>query len=425
VEFYDYFPAHGTTRRARPNTRSSRSAFPSNALDIQRKIESGHRRNILSLAYVAAYAASESVYRKYPDPMTDENGVAKIFNGSIMSEAQADRDKKPKWFWLMNVANDSVWYPYIMSEFARALDDKPGDLVSFDGFEIDTYGDSADTRFYAKGSRRNGDLLRDVLRDFVRDVQTVTHKIKPHGLVSFNSVNEFGVEQMYDVTDFLFLEIWRSHTNHLEDLVDTCFRHRVPRGQRVVLKVYPADMTPGQTTWPANSLRRVLGATMTGAGSLMVVGEPDEKAGEMHALHTLYYPDHKPLTAGNEEIVRAYYALDALLLGYTHGSGVQNTNLYPEVPGCITRTYAAPTTRSLVVQLLHIGPEARWSTAAEEVPAKVNSEVNLELPGGIAPSAVYFASPTCPLCRRRSNSISKSQAASSAPCCRNYAFTAR
>jgi hypothetical protein len=94
-----------------------------------------------------------------------------------------------------------------MAEFGRALDSKPGDFVSFDGFEIDTYGDSDHARFYAKGSRRNGDLLRDVLRDFVGDVQTLTRKIKPQGLVSFNSVNEFGVEQMYDVTDFLFLEI--------------------------------------------------------------------------------------------------------------------------------------------------------------------------------------------------------------------------
>jgi hypothetical protein len=95
-----------------------------------------------------------------------------------------------------------------------------------------------------RAAKRNGDLLSEVLRDFVRDVQMLTHKIKPHALVSFNSVNEFGVEQMYDVTDFLFLEIWRGHTDKLEDLVDICFRHRAPRSQRVILKVYPADMSP-------------------------------------------------------------------------------------------------------------------------------------------------------------------------------------
>jgi dextranase len=396
VEFYDYFPGHGYYAPREAQYRFEPFGTQINALDIQRKIQAGHKRNILSLAYVAAYAASESIYRQHPYPMTDNRGIPKIFNGGIMTEDEADRQKKAKWFWLMNVADDSPWHKYIMSEFGRALDDAPGDLVSFDGFEIDTYGDSADSRFYAANSRRNGDLLSEVLRDFVRDVQTLTHKSKRHGLVSFNSVNEFGVEQMYDVTDFLFLEIWRGHTDKIEDLVDICFRHRAPRSQRVVLKLYPADMDPGHTSWPAGTLRRVLGATMTGAGSLMVVGEPDESKNEMHALNTLYYPDHRPLPSGNTELLRDYYRHDALLLGYTHGHDVVNTNLEYSVPDCITRTFAAPAKYSLVVQLLHTGHEKRWSAHAPLPSPILNSEVSLDLPAGVAPRRVYFASPDVP-----------------------------
>lgn len=55
----------------------------------------------------------------------------------------ADAAGRPKWFWLMNIADDSPWHAHIMDEFRGTLDDEPGDLVSFDGFEVDTYGDNA------------------------------------------------------------------------------------------------------------------------------------------------------------------------------------------------------------------------------------------------------------------------------------------
>jgi hypothetical protein len=135
---------------------------------------------------------------------------------------------------------------------------------------------------------------------------------------------------------------------------------------------------------------------MTGAGSLMVVGEPDESKGEIHALSTLYYPDHRPLPPGNETLLRDYYRHDALLLGYTHGRDVVNTDLEQPVPDCISRTYAAPQKRALIVQLLHTGTEKRWSVDAPLPAPKVNSEVSLDLPGGVAPRNVFFASPDVP-----------------------------
>ena len=396
VEFYDYFPAHGYYAPKESRYRFEPFGIAINAVDIQRKIAAGHERNILSIAYIAAYAASESVYRQFPFPMTDEKGSPKIFNGEIMSEEKAAREGKPKWFWLMNVAGDSPWHAHMMGELRRALDDDPADLVSFDGFEIDTYGDSPDTKFYAQGSRRNGDPLRDVLHDFVRDVGSLTHEVKPGGLVSFNSVNEFGVEQMYDVTDFLFLEIWRFHTDQLGALVDLCVQNRAARRQRVVLKMYPADMQPKQSAWPANALRRVLGAAMTGGGSLMVAGEPDEKTGAMHGLNTMFYPDHQPLPAGNEDLLRAYYRHDAMLLGYTHGRDVFNTDVQVSLPGCIARTFAAPLNRALVVQFLHYGEDSKWSSDAPPPTPMVNQEVSVPLPGGVAPKAVFYASPDVP-----------------------------
>ena len=393
VEYYDYFPAHGSYAPRDAEYRFEPFGTRINGRDIKAKMAAGRRRNILSLAYISAYAASASVYQKHPYPMTDELGVPKVFNGEIMTEARADQLHLPKWFWLTNIAADSPWRHYIMADLARALDDAPEDLLSFDGFEIDTYGDAAETRFYAKGSSRNGDLLVNVLHDFVGDVHALTRKMKSNGLVAVNNVNEFSGERMHDVTDFLFLEIWRSHAGQLEDLVDICNRHREPLRQRVVLKLYPADMEPKQVAWPPATLARILGATLTGGGTLMVVGEPDERHSVMHGLNSLYYPDHHPLRSGNEELLRAYHEHDALMLGYTHGRNVYNIRRDVMVADCITRVYAAPQKQSLVVQFLHAGTNRNWSEEGSSPRPKINFPIAMDLPGGVEPREVFFASP--------------------------------
>lgn len=393
VEFYDYFPAHGLYAPTEKEYKYEPFGIPISGEIVRQKIQASQERGILSLAYVAAYAASESVYRKHPHPMTDEKGAPKIFNGDIMTEPEADQQKKPKWFWLMNVAEDSPWHTHVLGEFRRALDESPADLFSFDGFEIDSYGDKPDTRFFAQGSRRNGDLLVDVLHDFVGQVERLTHEVKPEGLVSFNSVNEFGAELMKDVTDFQFLEIWRFYTDELEELTDICLRQREPKQQRVILKLYPADMQPKQTSWPAGTLARILGATMTGAGSLMVVGEPDAKNRTMHGLNSLFYPDHAAVRSGNHELLAAYYRHDALLYGYTHGTGVIHVPMSIPFADGFTRTFAAADRKTLAVQILRLGPDRRWSSPMPW-PEPLR-EARLEIPkiGDAVPSRMLFSSP--------------------------------
>jgi len=397
MEFYDYFPAHGIYAPTEEAYAFEPFGIPINGLDIKRKIDAGHERNILAIAYVAAYAASESVYRKHPHPMTDAAGTPKIFSyGQVLTEAEADRLGKPKWFWLMNVADDSPWHQYILGEFVRAMDGSPGDIVSFDGFEIDTYGDSPDTRFHAAGSRRDGDRLSEVLKDFVGDIQKVVRDTKPHGLVSFNSINEFGAAEMVDVTDFLFMEIWRFYTTQLNELVDICHRNRAARNQRVVLKLYPVDMETKQTAWPPGTLAKILGATMTGGGSLMVVGEPDEQNKVVRGLNSMFYPDHQPLVSGNEELIRAYYRHDAMWLGFTHGKGVHNTRIDAKAEGCTTRTYAAPEHESLVVQLFRPGSDDRWTSGAPMPEPATDLKVTVPVPGGARPSRLIYTSPDHP-----------------------------
>jgi hypothetical protein len=392
VEFYDYFPAHGDYAPQAEEYRFEPFGIEIRAEDVRRKIEAGRKAGILSLAYVAAYAASPSIYKNFPYPMTDRDGNPKIFNGRIMTEAEARAAGKPVWFYLMNIAEGSPWRSYILDEFRRALDDGPEDWANFDGFEIDTYGDQADTVFYAPRSPRNGDLLQDVLRDFVKEVGVITREVNPRGLVSFNSVNEFGATEMAGVTDFFFLEIWREHADRLEDLADIAYDLRRPNRQRTVLKLYPSDLKPGAPVWPAESLRRVLGAAMTGGGTLMVAGEPDEE-GRMHGLNTLYYPDHQPLGAENEEILRRYYRHDALHYGYTHGRQVRNAYLDVRAPGCIVRSFAAPDKKALVVSLLRTNGEARWSVSVAETSPLRPYHLHIHVPHGVRPDRVLYSSP--------------------------------
>jgi hypothetical protein len=132
---------------------------------------------------------------------------------------------------------------------------------------------------------------------------------------------------------------------------------------------------------------------MTGGGTLMVVGEPDAERGVLHGLRSLYYPDHRPLAAGVENLLRAYYRHDALLFGYTHGKEVFNADLAISAPGLLTRSYEARDRRALVVQFLRTGEEARWTIAQPLPKPEKDVPVSVTLPATFAPTAVYFVTP--------------------------------
>lgn len=393
VEFYDYFPAHGRYAPTERFYAFEPFGIKIDAFDVRDKIEAGRRRNILSIAYVAAYAASESVYREFPHPMTTADGVPLIFNGQIMPEDQADREGKPKWFWIMNIAPDSPWHTHVLDEFRRSLDESSDSVVTFDGFEVDTYGDNPEDLFHAPGSAYDGELRRDVLRKFMADVSAMTRKVKPHGLVSFNSVNEFGVEGMYDTTDFLFMEIWKFHADHLAQLTDISRYHRAQRNQRVVLKIYPADAEPKATAFSPLALARVLAACMAGGASLMVAGEPNPETGHPHGLNSLFYPDHTPLPPGSQEVLRAYNLHDALHFGLTHGRNVQNVETAAHLPDCLVTAFAAPDHQALTLRILHYGKEPRWTVDPGPVSPLEDQVLRFPLPGGAEPKQVLFSSP--------------------------------
>jgi len=135
---------------------------------------------------------------------------------------------------------------------------------------------------------------------------------------------------------------------------------------------------------------------MTGGGSLMVVGETDEETGEMHALNSLYYPDHQPLSAGSEALLKDYYAHDAMLYGYTHGREVDNWETYTPVEGCVTRSFIAPGRRALCLQLLNLDKQLMWADVSGSASVKKDFTVSMKLPEGLQATAVFYASPDSP-----------------------------
>jgi hypothetical protein len=201
---------------------------------------------------------------------------------------------------------------------------------------------------------------------------------------------------MYDVTDFLFIEIWRFYTDRLAELVEIVEHHRAVHNQRVVLKLYPADMDPKQTSWPALTLARVLGACMTGGGSLMVAGEPDETTGTMHGLNSLFYPDHTPMRPDSAELLKRYYRQDALLYGLTHGPRVYNAPLDVTLPGCIVRSALNPDRNTLALRILHLGEDPRWSSAVPFQTALAEVPMEVPMPEGLDIRDIWYVTPDHP-----------------------------
>ncbi|MEW6555830.1 MAG: hypothetical protein AB1349_00570 [Elusimicrobiota bacterium] len=391
IEYYDYFPAHGYYAPKEKMYKSEPFGITILADDIQQKIDSARDRNILSVAYVAAYSASKSIYEKYPYPMTDEKGNPKVFNGSITTELDAKNQNKDIWFYLMAIAQDTKWYSYIMEQFRKTMDNSADDLVSFDGFEIDSYGHSKNERYYSASSKYNGELLSTIIMTFVNAVRKIAHKIKPDSVVSFNCVNEYGIEQMCNIVDFLFIENWAGYKSGLEDLVDICYKNRVAKNQRVVIKLYPADTVGSPKIFSKECLKYLLGAAMTGGGSVMVAGEPDEQNNRMHALNTLYYPDNVAMPDDNFGILKNYYTFDTLLYRITHGKNVNNLKSDFELPDCITREFLS--NRYIVVSILHNGNNSEWNQKVATPNTLENYEIAYTLPKNKKPVAVYYGTP--------------------------------
>ncbi|MEM9065925.1 MAG: glycoside hydrolase family 66 protein [Planctomycetota bacterium] len=375
VEYYDYFPAHGRYVPSRdPGGVQTSEPFGITLLndDIWRKQDALRRSGIWSIAYVAAYAATESVFGAHPFPMTDENGTPLVFNGAIKPETVADEAGEDKWFWLMAIGEGSPWRDRMVEQFGHVVSERGG---RFDGLAIDSYGHASDAVYHDSGGASDGEPLVDVLAGFVGAVRQRLRSANSTAAITFNAVDEFALDQMRSVTNFSFVENWPWHRGTYGGVADLAYRRGPMFGHRIVLKMYPADagykVPDGDGQFPPDHLRLMMGAAIAGGGTLMVAGEPDESAGVMHALNTLYYPDHRPMTTEAYEVLRSYNRFDAMLYGLNHGSAraasfadvaVVHDGAFvdPADADLVTHTFWASNLNALTVTLLNAGPDERW-----------------------------------------------------------------
>ncbi len=399
VEYYDYFPAHGNyapTKKTYYNEPFHDKEI--HVEDIQKKIDANRERGILSLAYVAAYSASKSVFQQYPFPMTDRGGEQLVFNGGITTRENAESSGKGYWFHLMAIHPGSRWRHFVMEEFARTISGGDGerDLVNFDGLEIDSYGHSVGHRYFAGGSSYDDTPLNEILAGFVEEARQLVRANGDRGILTYNCVDENGIQEIAPKVDFLFVEVWPSHERTIKGLADMAYRHRGEYdNKRLVLKLYPASMEPARERWPNANLRLVLGAAITGGGTVMVVGEPDERSYAMKALKSLYYPDAVPMLKDNYDTIHNYNQFDAMLFGWNHGPDVENMPVRVDLPDCLVRGFRNAD-GNVALTLLHLEKNRTWTKVASLPPPLENQEIRLPWTEKNRPIRVLYVTPDHP-----------------------------
>lgn len=431
VQFYDWFPAHGDyTPAAEVYEFDPFFGKKIERRDVQGKIQALHHFGILPLAYVAPYAASKSVYKKFPDPMLYEDGKIRVFSsGGIQeSEDSARANQREVWFYLMAIHPpptvrverenrrrfreqtqlskqlvgdhpSSLWRKHILSELEGAV------RFGFDGFHVDSYGHTSREKYFSKEQTEwNGKSIAEVLAALVNELRQQTHKIKPRSLVTFNSVSEFALEEICPKEDFAFVENWAGHSSDLDELREMVFNGACGTGKRMVVALYPKDTEDKPEVWSEDSLRLILGATQSGGGSLIVLGEPNLAGTSFNSLSDLYYPNNKLLPDSAVKIVHDYYHFDQLMFGLTHGKNIRRGRV-PFLPYEGTVSYefalkdesvtASPPENEAKVKsftLFRSGTNKKWTE--KNVPVEELKNVTMVFP--VVSRRAFYATPENP-----------------------------
>lgn len=395
VEFYDYFAVHGEYAPRHDTFKAELFDRSVVGDDVCRKIVALQQRGVQALAYVSAYAAGKSVFRDYPYPMLDQEGRRRVFRGLITTEEALREKSEEPWLTLMAIDSDSPWRKHFLAELKHTVGCGSEGSLGFDGFSMDSYGHASDERYYASQSTFSGQPLAKILAGLIAETQILVDRCRPDGLVTFNCVDEYAAEEMAPAVDFLFCEIWGHHRSRYAELADICYRQRAQLRKRVVLKIYPEDAEDKLPTWDPLRLSCLMSACISGGGSLMVAGEPDERNDCMHALRNLYYPDHRELPPEQTEIVRAYNRFDAMLLGFNHGANVENTDVEVRSDGIAARGFRSGD-GALCVTLLRTGKNTQWTRPAVAIDPIEPARIRLRWERPEGPERVLYAAPDSP-----------------------------
>ncbi|MDX2175830.1 MAG: glycoside hydrolase family 66 protein [Candidatus Sumerlaeia bacterium] len=386
VEYYDWFPAHGDYTPEAQTYPQEPFGQVIELRDVQGKMEQARAKNIRNIAYIAAYAAVPRIANAIPgSKLTTSSGEPVVFyQGSVAPQSQLSG----VWFNLTAFAPGTSWRPVLWDELTNALD--LDDSVSFDGFELDTYG--WNEPYHSAGSPFNGTPIMEMLADLTGDVRGLTRSIKPGGLTTLNTIAEVEIERFYEKVDFLFVENWAFHKPRYDAVARMVASNHSASGKRFVSKCYPADMEGGRTIWPVENLTLLLAAHLYGGGSFMVAGEPREATGQIGGFNSLYYPDNLPQPEENHRAIRNYNTHDALLYGLNHGPEVRLRATEPPLPGAMAMSYLGAGGAATWC-LLRLDGADEWTRETAPASELAEVEATVTLPNGFAPRQVVYGTP--------------------------------
>lgn len=389
IEYYDYFPAHGVYAPTELIYNAEPFGGTIYLQDVLNKMSEAREKNILNIAYIAAYAGAPDLVNSISNShLTNSAGNWLAFYGG---EVGIDFELDGLWYYLTAFAPDTPWRTYLWEELTRTLQDNEGDYVAFDGFEIDTYGYTGD--YYSAGSAYNGTPMNTMLPQFAADVRDLVHSVKSYGMTTMNNLAEQNILQMFDKVDFLFVENWKWHKPNYHQVVEMVYYNSKESRQRFVSKSYPADTEMNVTAWPAENLRYLMGSHLAGGGSFMVAGEPRESTGQIGGLNSLYYPDNQPQSEENYSIIRNYNKHDAALYRYTHGKNVARPGNDLAIPDCMIYKTRPEDSNSYVWNILHNKDNWLWAVQNSDPGVIEIYEITYAMPAGEAPEAVYWGTP--------------------------------
>jgi dextranase len=321
---------------------------------VRKLVNVAHQLGMVSMPYLAIYAASADFWRRHPEwALYDNAGNPIAFGENFLG--------------LMDPSAGSSWSQHLLSECALALQS-----ISFDGLHIDQYGDP-------KRAWDSHHKPIDLQHSFVDFIKSASDQ-HPNQTILFNAVGNWPIEALAkSAVDFMYIEVWPPDVKyrHLAKIVLNAVQRS--HGKAVVIALYlPANR-------PANNL-------LADAVILACGGTRIELGEDARLLSDPYFPKHEEIppdlhaglrrladfTVRNGEWLRPYALPATEKEMWAEGERNPKFISIDESIMTIARHYP----KSLVIQLVNfsgLDSHQRWDEAHDTPAPRQNTSIQIQL----------------------------------------------
>jgi dextranase len=323
---------------------------------VRKFINEAHNYGMVSMPYLAVYAASLEFWWDHPDwAIYDQSGKPLTFMDFLG---------------LMDPTPGSPWISHLLEQCESILERLP-----FDGLHIDQYGDP-------KGGFNSKGEMIDIPTAFREFISTLKRKF-PDETVVFNAVGNWPIEVLAPSSqDFTYIEVWPPNTNYLDLPEIVSGARQLSGGKPVVIALYlPADH------YANNRLADAL--IFSCGGARIELGEATR------LLVDPYFPKHAAIPIQLEQTLRNYHDF-AVRYGDLLGPGAEDLIEQPQwqviVPADIW-TIIRKHERWSTISLVNLSglDNPGWDQVHSDPKTLENIPVDVKLPKPV--QQVYWASP--------------------------------